>query len=228
MISTVDPVTAAGLVTREVRSGSRDGRPTRIAVARRRYAAERADVWDTMTNPERLQRWFLPVSGDLVLGGRYQLEGNAGGVVERCDAPESLAVTWEYGDLVSWLRVELSETDGGTTLELAHESHVDPEHWVAQFGPGAVGIGWDLALHALGVYLASGDAIDPAAGAAWPTTPDGTRFVRSAGEGWAAAAIADGDEPDEARAAAERAIAFFTVPPEADGGEAPDPRPEQG
>jgi uncharacterized protein YndB with AHSA1/START domain len=155
VIGTTDPVAAAGLVTREVRSGSRDGRPTRIAIARRRYAAERPDVWDTLTNPERLPRWFLPVSGDLVVGGRYQLEGNAGGVVETCEAPETLAVTWEYGDLVSWLRVELGEADGGTTLELRHEAHVDPEHWVAQFGPGAVGIGWDLSLYALGLYLLS-------------------------------------------------------------------------
>jgi uncharacterized protein YndB with AHSA1/START domain len=214
VISTTDPVTAAGLVAREIRTGSRDGRPTRIAIARRRYAAERPDVWDTLTNPERLPRWFLPVSGDLVVGGRYQLEGNAGGVVESCDAPESLALTWEYGDQVSWLRVGLSEADGGTSLELVHEAHVDPELW-AQFGPGAVGLGWDLALYALGLYLASGDAIDPAEGLAWPTTPEGTRFVRSAGESWAAAAIADGDDPDQARAAAEGSIAAYTTSPEA-------------
>ena len=29
------------------------------------------DVWDACTNPERIPRWFLPVSGDLRLGGRY-------------------------------------------------------------------------------------------------------------------------------------------------------------
>jgi len=211
--TTTDPVTAAGLVAREIRTGSRDGRPTRIAIARRRYAAQRPDVWDTLTNPERLPRWFLPVSGDLVLGGRYQLRGNAGGVVETCDAPETLSVTWEYGDQLSWVRVDLSETDGGTTLELAHEAHVDPELW-AQFGPGAVGLGWDLALYALALHLVEGSAVDPAEGAAWPTTPEGTRFVRAAGESWAAAAIADGDDPGEARAAAERAVAAYTTSPE--------------
>lgn len=216
MISTTDPVAAAGLVAREIRTGSRDGRPTRIAIARRRYAADRPDVWDTLTNPERLPRWFLPVSGDLVVGGRYQLEGNAGGVVESCDAPESLAVTWEYGDQLSWLRVELSEAGGGTTLELAHEAHVDPELW-AQFGPGAVGLGWDLAFYALGLYLTTGEAIDPAEGLAWPTTPEGTRFVRAAGEDWAAAAIRDGDDAEQARAAAQGAIAAYTTQPEGDG-----------
>ena len=28
------------------------------------------DGWDACTNPERIARWFLPVSGDLRLGGR--------------------------------------------------------------------------------------------------------------------------------------------------------------
>lgn len=49
----------------------------RTATIRRSYDADIEDVWDACTNPERLPRWFLPVSGDLRLGGRYQFEGNA-------------------------------------------------------------------------------------------------------------------------------------------------------
>ena len=49
------------------------------------YAAAVGDVWDACTNPERIPRWFVPVSGDLRLGGRYQIEGNASGTIERCD-----------------------------------------------------------------------------------------------------------------------------------------------
>jgi uncharacterized protein YndB with AHSA1/START domain len=37
----------------------------------RSYPAELADVWDACTNPERIPRWFLPVSGELKEGGRY-------------------------------------------------------------------------------------------------------------------------------------------------------------
>jgi len=37
----LDPVATAGLATREVRSGSRDGAPTRIAIARRTYPTTR-------------------------------------------------------------------------------------------------------------------------------------------------------------------------------------------
>lgn len=208
-----DPVAAAGLVTREVRSGSRDGQPTRIAVARRSYATDPADLWDALTNRERIPRWFLPITGDLEVGGRYQLEGNAGGVVEHCQEPETFSVTWEYGPMVSWLTVTLAPDAGGTVLDLRHEAHVDPDLW-AQFGSGAVGIGWDLGLLGLGLHLDSTTAVDPAAAAAFPTTPEGIAFVQATAEGWSRAAVADGDDPDAARSAAENTVAMYTTPPD--------------
>jgi len=208
-----DPLATADLVTRQVASGSRDGVPTRIAVARRTYATDQADLWDAVTNPERLPRWFLPVTGDLRVGGRYQLEGNAEGTIEQCDPPTSFAATWEYGGQVSWLRVALASTDGGTTLELAHEAPVDPEFW-AQFGPGATGVGWDLGLMGLGLHLETATAVDPTEAQAWPTTPEGTAFVRHAATGWANAAVADGDDPTAALEASERTIGFYTIPPQ--------------
>src|SRR5215472_7369827 len=116
---TIDPLTAAGLVTRVVRSGTRDGAPTKIAIASRVYQTGQADLWDALTNADRIPRWFLPVSGDLRVGGRYQLEGNAGGVVERCKEPESFSVTWEFGGMLTWLEVTLTPDGGRTTLELA-------------------------------------------------------------------------------------------------------------
>lgn len=207
-----DPVAVAGLTVREVRTGSRDGATTRIVVARRTYRTDQADLWDAVTNRERLPRWFLPVTGDLRVGGRYQLEGNAGGVVERCEAPTSLAVTWEM-EGVSWLEVTLSPAPGGTTLELAHEAVVPPEFW-AQFGPGAVGLGWDLALMGLGLHLATGAPVGNEAAEEFGLSAEGTEFVRYAAQRWAEAAIADGDDPDAAQAAAEGSIAFYTTPPE--------------
>ena len=210
---TADPHTAAGLVAREVRTGSRDGRATRIVVARRTYPTGQADLWDAVTNPERLPRWFLPVRGELRPGGRYQLEGNAGGTVERCDEPEAFAVTWEFGGQVSWLRITLTPASPGTTLEVAHEAPVDPDFW-AQYGPGATGVGWDLGLMGLGLHLDTGATMEPEEAAAWPTTPPGVAFVRAAATGWARAAIADGDDPGDAHPAAERTITFYTVGPE--------------
>lgn len=214
---TFDPVAAAGLVTREVRSGFRDGAATRIVIARRIYVAAQADLWDTLTNADRIPRWFLPVSGDLRVGGRYQLEGNAGGVVERCKEPESFAVTWEFGGILSWVEIRLTPDGERTALELAHEACVDPDRW-GQFGPGAVGVGWDLSLMSLGLHIDSGAAVDPKEAVAFPASPDGAKFIRASAAGWANAAVADGDEPGTAQQAAARTAAFYTGQPEAPAG----------
>lgn len=223
---TIDPVATAGLMTREVRTGSRAGAPTRLVVARRTYATYRADLWHALTDADRIPRWFLPVSGDLRVGGRYQFEGNAGGVVERCDEPESFAVTWEMGETVSWVEVRLTPSGDGTTLELTHEAPVDPQFW-AQFGPGAVGVGWELGLMGLGLHLASGAQVDPALAVDFPAAPEGRDFIRMSAGGWADAAIADGDDAAAAQAAAGRTVAFYTGQPEAAPEAAPeDPAPE--
>ena len=119
------------------------------------YAAPIDDVWDACTNPVRIPRWFLPVTGDLRPGGRYQLEGNASGTVERCDPPREFTATWEFGGQTSWIEVRLtSEPQGATRLELEHIA--DPGTPWAEFGPGAVGVGWDMALMGLATHLASG------------------------------------------------------------------------
>ncbi|WP_433654208.1 SRPBCC family protein [Nocardia sp. CA-128927] len=208
-----DPAAIAGLVIREVRTGSRDGAPTRIAIARRTYATDQDDLWDALTNAERIPRWFLPVSGELKVGGHYQTEGNAGGVVEECEEPRRFAVTWEMGPQVSWVSIDLTADDEGTLLELVHEMPVAPEFW-DQYGPGAVGVGWDLSLMALGLHIASGEPVDPAEGLVFPTTPEGTEFVQVAALGWADAAVAHGDDADAAQAAAQRTVVFYTVEPE--------------
>src|ERR1700757_1307490 len=115
----------------------------RVMTISQRFRTGIEDLWDACTNPERIARWFVPVSGDLSLGGRYQIEGNASGTVERCDPPKSFAATWEFGGQVSWIEAWLTAEAGGwTRLELQHVSHVDDDLWT-QFGPGAVGIGWD-------------------------------------------------------------------------------------
>ena len=212
-MSIEDAARTVGLVTREVRTGSRNGAPTRIAVARRTYGTDRADLWNAVTDPERNPRRCLPVAGELPTGRRYLLEGNAGGVVERCETPELFAVTWEYGPMVSWLEVTLRPDGDGTTLELVHEAPVDPDTW-AQFGPGAVGVGWDLGLLGLDVHLASGEQVDATSALAFPTTREGRDFVRAAAGGWADAAIADGDEPTAAYEAAGRTVGFYTGPAE--------------
>lgn len=187
-----------------------DGGTARVLTASQVYHATREELWDACTSAERIPRWFLPISGDLRVGGRYQLEGNAGGTIERCDPPRAVAATWEYGDDVTWLEIRLEpEGDDRTRLTLEHVAHVDDERWL-QYGPGAVGVGWDLALRGLGLHLATGADNDPAEYAAWTGSPAGVEFITGSSRGWAEASIAAGADAAEARAAEERTTAFYT------------------
>ena len=76
-----------GAVTREVQSRDYDGRPARVVVASCAYDTTIDDVWDAITNAERIPRRFLPISGELRLGGRYQLQCNASGQITSCEPP---------------------------------------------------------------------------------------------------------------------------------------------
>ena len=187
-----------------------EARTTTISLV---YDAGVEDVWDACTNPERIPRWFLPVSGDLRLHGRYQLEGNAGGTIERCDPPNSFTATWEYGEEVSWIEVRLlPEPDGRTRLELDHIAHVDDQRW-AEYGPGAVGVGWDLGLIGLTIHLGSGQPVDPQAVAAWSASDEGKHFMALSSQRWCDASVAAGTSPADAQAAADRTTAFYTGEP---------------
>ncbi|HET6855646.1 MAG TPA: hypothetical protein VFH94_00945 [Streptomyces sp.] len=55
-------------------------------------------------------------------------------------------MTWEYAGDISWVEVRLaSAADGQTSFELEHTARVDAGRW-EEFGPGDVGIGWDMTL----------------------------------------------------------------------------------
>lgn len=185
----------------------------RVMTIGQTYDATIDDVWDACTNPERIPRWFLPVSGELRLGGRYQLEGNAGGTVERCDPPKGFAATWEYGGEVSWIEVRLTPgAEGGTRFELEHTAHVDDERW-AEFGPGATGVGWDLGFMGLALHLSSGAAVDPQESAAWGASAEGREFMTLSSRLWCEENIAAGEDEAAARAAADRTTAAYTADP---------------
>ena len=130
-------------IDRRVGSRTLEAGEARTIVVSRVYDTPPEDLWDACTNPERISRWFLPISGDLREGGRYELEGNASGTISRCEPPESVDATWEYGGQVSWVELRLApEGEGRTRFALEHIAHVEDELW-AQFGPGAAGVGWD-------------------------------------------------------------------------------------
>jgi uncharacterized protein YndB with AHSA1/START domain len=202
-----------GAEFRRVENREHLGKPALVAVAVRSYETTVDDLWDAITTPERLARWFTPVEGDLKLGGRYQLKGNAGGTITRCERPDALDVTWEFMGGTSWVNVRLAPDGPKARLTLEHIAHRDGigEEHLKQFGPGAVGIGWDLGLYGLERHL-----LDPAAPRdqqavdAWVASSEGKAFMRGSGDAWGVAHAASGENPDEARAKAERTIAAYT------------------
>ncbi|GAA3471540.1 SRPBCC family protein [Nonomuraea roseola] len=176
-------------------------------LVRRRYDAEVEEVWDACTDAGRLARWLAPVSGDLRLGGRYQLEGNAGGEILACEPPSLLKVTWVYGgEGSSEVEVRLAEADGGTLFELRHAAVVPPGMW-DRYGPGAVGVGWDLSLLGLAMHLAGEPQPDPES---FGRSADGARFIAASGQAWGEAHRSSGADEEQAASAAKNTIAFYT------------------
>jgi len=201
-----------GAVDRSVEDTEREGQPARAVKLSRTYATDVDDLWDAITNPERLPRSFLPVEGDLRPGGRYQLVGNAGGTILKCDQPEHLSLTWEFGGEVSWLDVHIAPEGDAARLTLIHTAPVN-DHW-ATYGPGATGVGWDLGLMGMQFHLT-----DPTAKfdeAAFGQAEDGKWLIRRCGEAWGEADAASGEDKDIARKRAARTIAFYLgeAPPE--------------
>src|SRR3979490_278660 len=176
-------------VRRRVESQTAPDRPVHVVELRRTYDAPAEDVWDACTNAERIPRWFLPVTGDLRLGGRFQLEGNAGGEITECEPPRRLAVPWEFGGESRLVAPDLHPAGGAATELLLRHAVGDDDHW-ATYGPGAVGVGWDLTLLGLALHLRTGAPVADPQGLA--TSPEGRAFMQRSAAAWGAAHAAAG------------------------------------
>ena len=88
------------------------------------------------------------------------------------------------------------------TLEhLIPKDEAAEEHW-KQFGPGAVGVGWDLTIFALALHLDSGQAIDQDRNNAWMASDAGKAFMRTLSNLWREAHVKAGEDPGVAEAMA--------------------------
>ncbi len=179
--------------------------PAHVVELRRALRAPVADVWEACTRPERVRRWFLPLSGDLRPGGSFQLEGNAGGTITTCEPPHRLQLTWQFGDAEpSLVSLELAPAGDDTTELVLRHTVPEDDRW-AQYGPGAVGVGWDGALAGLAAFIA-GDV-----------GPNDHQlmadFMRMSADLWGAAHQATAVTPEAAQNAAARTRAFY-VPAE--------------
>jgi uncharacterized protein YndB with AHSA1/START domain len=187
-----------GAIRREVAD---DGDLVRVQMDRR-YPSPAADVWDALTDPDRIRRWMMPISGDLRVGGSFQLEGNAGGEILRCERPSLLRVT--FGDPSSLVEVRLAEEGTDTVLTLEHTVPKAMAGGVA--GALYVGPGWDGALLGLGLHLDGQLTEDPVAAA---SSPEAQEFSAESVSAWVGVLEASGADAEAIAGAREAAMAQF-------------------
>src|SRR5262245_33418325 len=68
-----------------------------------RYDTDIKDLWEAVTDPERLRRWYGVVEGDLRPGGEFHIyipgpDIDGTGRVEACEPPRRLLVTTRETD----------------------------------------------------------------------------------------------------------------------------------
>ena len=118
-------------------------------VLTRTFHAPVADVWASLTDPERTARWFGPWQGDAAPGRTIQVQMVheesqpwMDVTIDACEPPRRLAVSAvdEHG---GWhLDMVLVESEGVTELRFT-------QHLTGTEGVGEVGPGWEYYLDAL-------------------------------------------------------------------------------
>ena len=185
----IDILEHINAVQREV---SRTGETVTVRM-RRSYQAEPEELWDALTDPERMRRWFWPVTGDFKVGGSFQLQDNAGGEVLECEPPKRFKVT--FGGPTSLLELRLLPGSGASTeLELEHSMGEPP----APGGSGAlwVGPGWDGGFLALALYV-SGDLPEGTNPVEMANSPAVVRFNEQSVRAWIEAVRSSGTTSEE-------------------------------
>jgi uncharacterized protein YndB with AHSA1/START domain len=128
-----------------------------------RYDTTIEDLWEALTDPGRLARWYGEVEGDLRQGGEFRtytagddIEGT--GRVEACEPPRRLSVTtreteesYQRGQGVppydQAIEVTLTPEAGHTMLVI--EVRGMPLDKIAYYGAG-----WQIRAEHLGAYVA--------------------------------------------------------------------------
>ena len=109
----------------------------------RSYPTTTADLWETVTSPTRISRWFSPVDGELRPGGHYRVDMGSDGVADgrilACDPGRSYRVSWEeLGTQESEIEVTVRADGDGAVLVLHHRRL--PAKVLAEYGAGWQGI----------------------------------------------------------------------------------------
>jgi len=117
-------------------------------VLTRTFRAPVADVWASLTDPERTARWYGPWQGDAAPGTiKVQMAHEEGEpwmdmTIDTCEPPRHLALS-TVNDNGSWhLDLVLAERAGVTELRFT-------QHLTGTEGVGEIGPGWEYYLDAL-------------------------------------------------------------------------------
>ena len=203
-----NPQTHLNAVDRSVSFFERDEQPASSLTLSRTFATTVEDLWDAVTDPDRIPLWFIPITGDLQLNGRYQLEHNASGSIIECEPQSHFALTWEFAGDVSWVDVHLASVDPDhIRLILTHTALIS-EHWDT-YGPGATGVGWEMGFLGLALYIADPNFQKPDPNE-FAFSHDGKAMLTDSSDAWAQAAIEAGTDPETAQTAANQTTAFYT------------------
>ena len=136
-------------------TGRKDSDDPSWVVFTRTFRSPVEDVWTAVTEPAALSRWIGTWEGDPA-GGQVYFTMTAEGEeaapepcrIEECRPPTLLRLS--LGEPLWTLRLELSESDGVTTLHFAQRL-TDPE-LAASVGPG-----WDYYLDRLAAVVGGDD-----------------------------------------------------------------------
>jgi uncharacterized protein YndB with AHSA1/START domain len=116
------------------------------------YPTDIDDLWSAITDPARLSRWIVDVSGDLRPGGTFTASFRSGwegvGRVEICEAPRRLVVnTSGEGSDETTMEANLTPEGSGTRLVI-EERGLPLEHYADH------GAGWQAHIEDLAAYIA--------------------------------------------------------------------------
>jgi uncharacterized protein YndB with AHSA1/START domain len=132
----------------------------RVAVFTRTYPTSIEDLWDACTNPDRLQRWYVPVTGDLRLGGSFEQVNMGSGTIIGCEPPRLLKLSLGGGVDEIELRLLPAANDAdadadATILELQHATTLDSHEIGGQIYDAifCMGGGYYPRLYALDLHL---------------------------------------------------------------------------
>ena len=126
------------------------------------YDTDAGDLWESVTDQERLARWFARVDGDLREGGRFTIHFDDDDVpdcrVTSCDAPRGYTWEWSHATHASLLTVAVEPAADGARLRLTHTR---------------------LSASSAAGYAAGWDATFAGSSSSWPAERSGTPGPRT-------------------------------------------------